>query len=61
MAAVPLNARQKQISIGFIWGDGKPSNIIVNENDDIELIDFAGGSSLGWVDEPLAETVEGDG
>ncbi|KGQ04905.1 hypothetical protein BBAD15_g9841 [Beauveria bassiana D1-5] len=71
MAAVPLNNRLKwadQVrqtvanlhSIGVIWGDGKPSNIIVNENDDIELIDFAGGWSPGWVDKPLAETVEGD-
>ncbi|KGQ09556.1 hypothetical protein BBAD15_g5107 [Beauveria bassiana D1-5] len=71
VSVVPLNIRHKwadQVrqtvanlhSIGIIWGDGKPSNIIVDESDDIELIDFAGGWSQGWVDEPLAETMEGD-
>lgn len=71
VSLVPLNIRQKwadQIrqtmvnlhSIGIVWGDGKPSNIIINQSEDIELIDFAGGWSQGWVDEQLAETIEGD-
>ncbi|OAA34125.1 Protein kinase-like domain protein [Metarhizium rileyi] len=71
VSAVPLNIRHKwadQVrqtvanlhSIGIIGGDAKPSNIIVNKSDNIELIDFAGGWSQGWVDEPLAETMEGD-
>lgn len=71
MAAVALNIRQKwadQVrqtvanlhSVGVVWGDGKPSNVVVDENDNVELIDFAGEWSTGWVDEPLAETVEGD-
>lgn len=56
IAAVPLNIRQKwadQVrlivanlySIGVVQGDGKPSNVIVDENDNIELIDFVGGWS----------------
>lgn len=71
MSMVPLNIRQKwanQIrqtvadlhSIGIVWGGGKPSNIIVDQSDNVELIDFAGGWSQGWVDKELAETVEGD-
>jgi tRNA A-37 threonylcarbamoyl transferase component Bud32 len=46
--------------MGVIWGDGKTSNIIVDEEDDAWLIDFAGGFTQGWVDEELADTVEGD-
>lgn len=68
---VPLDTRQKwadQIrqtvadlhEIGVTWGDGKPSNVVVDQSGDIWLIDFAGGRSRGWVDEQLAETVEGD-
>ncbi len=69
--AVPLAIRQKWAdqmrqtvarlhSIGIVWGDGKPSNVIVDQRDDIQLIDFAGGWSRGWVDEQLAGTAEGD-
>ncbi|KJK73557.1 hypothetical protein H634G_11193 [Metarhizium anisopliae BRIP 53293] len=47
-------------AIGVIWGDGKASNVIVDKNDDVWLIDLAGGWSRGWVDEDLADTVEGD-
>lgn len=45
---------------GLIWGDGKPSNIIIDEQDDAWLIDFGGGYTDGWVDKELSETVEGD-
>ncbi|KAH7222607.1 uncharacterized protein BKA55DRAFT_584726 [Fusarium redolens] len=45
---------------GLIWGDGKPSNIIIDEKDNAWLIDFGGGYTRGWVDEELAETKEGD-
>ncbi|KAM0419091.1 hypothetical protein ACHAPT_012030 [Fusarium lateritium] len=45
---------------GFVWGDGKPNNIIIDELDDIWLIDFGGGFTHGWVDEELADTAEGD-
>ncbi|KAF9768109.1 hypothetical protein IL306_014623, partial [Fusarium sp. DS 682] len=45
---------------GLVWGDGKSSNIIIDEQDDAWLIDFGGGFTEGWVDEELAETKEGD-
>ncbi|KAM0193113.1 hypothetical protein ACHAPI_007843 [Fusarium lateritium] len=45
---------------GLIWGDGKSSNIVIDEQDDAWLIDFGGGFTEGWVDEELAETKEGD-
>ncbi|CCT65273.1 uncharacterized protein FFB20_11403 [Fusarium fujikuroi] len=45
---------------GLIWGDGKPSNIIIDEQDNAWLIDFGGGYTRGWIDEELAETRQGD-
>lgn len=47
-------------SIGVVWGDAKPSNVIVNLQNDAYLVDFGGGWSDGWVDENLQETVQGD-
>ncbi|KAH7172981.1 hypothetical protein DER46DRAFT_499272 [Fusarium sp. MPI-SDFR-AT-0072] len=44
----------------LIWGDGKPSNIIIDEQDNAWPIDFGGGYTRGWIDEDLAETKEGD-
>ncbi|KAF5718819.1 hypothetical protein FMUND_4986 [Fusarium mundagurra] len=45
---------------GLVWGDGKPSNIIVDDKDDAWLVDFGGGYTSGWVDEELSDTKEGD-
>lgn len=45
---------------GLIWGDGKPSNIIIDDKDDAWLIDFGGGYTRGWIDEERAETRQGD-
>lgn len=47
-------------SIGVVWGDAKPSNVIINLQNDAYLVDFGGGWSDGWVDENLQETVQGD-
>ncbi|KAH8781265.1 hypothetical protein F5883DRAFT_709702 [Diaporthe sp. PMI_573] len=46
--------------IGVIWGDAKPSNVVIDLNNDAWLIDFGGGWSEGWVDENLQNTVKGD-
>ncbi|KAI1769726.1 hypothetical protein F4818DRAFT_435424 [Hypoxylon cercidicola] len=43
-----------------IWGDGKASNVIIDEEDNAWLIDFGGGFTDGWVDKELADTAEGD-
>ncbi|KAF5247365.1 hypothetical protein FANTH_6456 [Fusarium anthophilum] len=45
---------------GLVWGDGKASNIIIDDKDDAWLVDFGGGYTRGWVDEELAETKQGD-
>lgn len=67
----PLALRQKWISQiqqtikalhaeGIVWGDAKPDNILVDENDDLWFVDFGGSFTPGWIDEDKAETVEGD-
>ncbi|KAL7922738.1 hypothetical protein ACQKWADRAFT_292276 [Trichoderma austrokoningii] len=69
--AIPAQRRQKWIrqireavhslhTKGIIWGDGKASNVVIDEQNDAWLIDFGGGWTEGWVDEELADTVEGD-
>ncbi|CVL06299.1 uncharacterized protein FMAN_03767 [Fusarium mangiferae] len=45
---------------GLVWGDAKPGNIIIDEQDNAWLIDFGGGYTRGWIDEELAETKQGD-
>jgi len=45
---------------GTTWGDGKASNVVIDERGDAWLIDFGGGWTNGWVDEELMNTVEGD-
>lgn len=71
ITSTPENRRQmwaRQIAetvhhlhnIGVIWGDGKASNVIIDDEDIAWLIDFGGGFTEGWVPEELAGTVEGD-
>ena len=40
--------------------DGKASNIVIDKEQNAWLIDFGGGWTEGWVDEELADSVEGD-
>lgn len=42
------------------WGDAKPDNVLISKQDDAYLIDFGGGYTPNWVDQELANTVEGD-
>ncbi|KAL6362439.1 hypothetical protein LRP88_03721 [Fusarium phalaenopsidis] len=46
--------------LGVVWGDGKASNVVVDQENDIWLIDFAGGWTEGWVDKELSDSVDGD-
>ncbi|KAL2859264.1 hypothetical protein BJX68DRAFT_261708 [Aspergillus pseudodeflectus] len=45
---------------GYVWGDVKPANVLINQDGDACLIDFEGGWSPGWVDDELADSEEGD-
>ena len=59
--AAQIRAAVSQLhEIGVIWGNGEAGNIIIDTADDAWLIDFGGGWTEGWVDEALADTVDGD-
>jgi hypothetical protein len=45
---------------GIVWGDAKPSNVLIDVHDDAYLVDFGGGYTRGWVDRELMNTKEGD-
>ncbi len=45
---------------GFVWGDAKADNFLVDENNDLWIIDFGGSYTEGWVNPELAETKDGD-
>ena len=45
---------------GIVWGDAKPDNILVDDDDDVWIVDFGGSYTDGWVDEDKSETMEGD-
>ena len=44
----------------IVWGDVKPENMLLDEQDDIWLTDFGGGFTHGWIDGKKMETKEGD-
>ncbi|KAI9674969.1 MAG: hypothetical protein M1817_001375 [Caeruleum heppii] len=45
---------------GVVWGDGKPSNILLDREDDIWIVDFGGSRTEGWVDATCQESIQGD-
>lgn len=47
--------------VDIVWGDAKPSNVVIDDLDnDAWLIDFGGGWTEGWVDKNLQNTKAGD-
>ena len=45
---------------GLVWGDAKAGNIVLDKESNPWIIDFGGGSTVGWVDADLADSVPGD-
>lgn len=45
---------------GVVWGDAKPSNVLIDQGNHAWVIDFGGGDTEGWVPKELAGTIEGD-
>jgi hypothetical protein len=44
----------------LVWGDAKPANILIRPNNNLVLVDFAGGATEEWVDSNKMNTQEGD-
>lgn len=45
----------------LVWGDAKPANILIQPpNNDLVLVDFAGGATEEWVDWKKMNTQDGD-
>ncbi|OAA70251.1 Serine/threonine-protein kinase-like domain protein [Cordyceps fumosorosea ARSEF 2679] len=45
---------------GIVWGDAKPDNILIDQNQNAWIIYFGGGYSEAWVPKDLAGTMNGD-
>jgi len=45
---------------GFVWGDAKADNFMVDDKARLWIIDFGGSYTEGWIDPELNETEEGD-
>lgn len=45
---------------GLVWGDAKPSNILLDRKDNIWIADFGGSRTEGWVDATCQESTRGD-
>lgn len=43
-----------------VWGDAKTTNVLVDKNLDLWIVDFGGGQTMGWVPNELVDTKEGD-
>ncbi|RSL66066.1 hypothetical protein CEP54_003868 [Fusarium duplospermum] len=67
----PLSNRQKwagQIretvaalhELGVVWGDVKPDNVLIDNDNNAVVIDLEGGTTRGWVDHDVGGTLEGD-
>ncbi|KAJ8069108.1 hypothetical protein OCU04_002780 [Sclerotinia nivalis] len=45
---------------GIVWGDAKPDNILVDQDDNLVVLDFNGGRTEGWVAAEYMDTMIGD-
>jgi serine/threonine protein kinase len=44
----------------IIWGDFKPNNMLIDNDDNVCIIDFGGGRTEGYVDFDNMHTREGN-
>ncbi|KAF5556888.1 hypothetical protein FMEXI_941 [Fusarium mexicanum] len=54
------NTVEQLHAAGIVWGDAKPDNVLVDQENNAWLIDFGGGYTNGWLSKELSGTVEGD-
>lgn len=47
-------------ALDIVWGDAKTSNILLDKNDDLWVVDFGGGVTKDWMDKELVGTKAGD-
>lgn len=47
-------------SKNLVWGDAKPQNVMVDDEENAILIDFEGGNTSRWVDSDIGGTKAGD-
>ena len=47
-------------SLGVIWGDAKPDNVLIDMDNNAVVIDLEGGTTREWVDRDVGNTVAGD-
>ena len=45
---------------GFLWGDAKADNFLVDRDDKLWIIDFGGSYTVGWLDQKRYETKKGE-
>ena len=45
---------------GIYWGDVKPDNLVIDEDDDIWILDMGGSCTKRWVSEHLKDSIVGD-
>ncbi|KJZ78254.1 hypothetical protein HIM_02292 [Hirsutella minnesotensis 3608] len=47
-------------SLGIVWSDVKPDNVLIDGGNNAVVIDLEGGTTRGWVDHDTGGSVEGD-
>lgn len=47
-------------SVNIVWGDAKPDDVLIDEDNNVIVIDLGGGTTKGWVDRKLEGSIEGD-
>ena len=46
--------------LDIVWGDVKPDNVLIDNDNNAVVIDLEGGTTRGWVDHDVGGTLQGD-